>query len=159
MMVFTVPVTGGKEENEELNRYLRGNRVVSVDKQFCQQSDTAFWSFCVTVADNTPPAPSSATFGGDRKNKVDYREVLDDKAFSLFSHMRAVRKAMSTEQGLPAYTIFTDAELAEMTKLDALDEMSIGKIVGIGPRRAEKFGSELLKRLRTEATETGQQQY
>ena len=150
LMVFMVPATGGKEENEELNRYLRGNRVVSVDKQFCQQGDTAFWSFCVTVADNTPPTAAAASFGAERKGKVDYREVLDDESFALFSRLRAIRKTISTEQSLPAYTIFTDAELAEMTKLDTLDETTLGKIAGIGPRRAEKYGVELLRRLHAE---------
>ena len=34
MMFFTIPATGGKEENEEMNRYLRGSRVVSGDDRY-----------------------------------------------------------------------------------------------------------------------------
>ena len=155
MMVFTIPATGGKEENEEMNRYLRGSRVVSVEKQFYQQSNAAYWSFCVTVADNTPPSAANfPAYRNERHGKIDYREVLDDKAFALFCRLRVARKAISTERGVPAYTIFTDAELAEMTKTENLDITSISKISGIGPRRAEKFGGEILQRLQAEMAET-----
>lgn len=41
--VFTVPLLGGDEANEELNRYLRGQRVVSVDKEFCEVGGVGYW--------------------------------------------------------------------------------------------------------------------
>ena len=50
--MFTIPMLGGDEANEVLNRYLRGQRVVTIDKQFCIVGDMGYWTFCVTVADS-----------------------------------------------------------------------------------------------------------
>lgn len=145
--VFTVPMMGGDEANEELNRYLRGQRVVSVDKEFCIVGGAGYWTFCVTVADG-PVRPVSSP--GGRAEKVDYREVLDERSFAVFARLRAIRKLLAAEDAVPAYAVFTDAELAELSQVDPLDERSLAALPGIGSKRMEKYGREMLRRFHEE---------
>ncbi|MBQ6955980.1 MAG: HRDC domain-containing protein [Bacteroidales bacterium] len=149
--VFTVPMLGGEEANEELNRYLRGQHVVAIDKEFCIVGNAGYWTFCVTVADG-PARPAAAQ--GERREKVDYREVLDERSFAVFARLRNIRKQMAAEAAVPAYAIFTDAELADIAQLETLDEASLGQLQGIGTKRVEKYGREMLQRYYTEGQMT-----
>lgn len=142
--IFTVPMLGGDEEGEELNRFLRGQRVVAVDKEFCVVGGIGYWTFCVTVADAPSARPQVAP--GERREKVDYREVLDEHAFALFVRLRAIRKQLATEEAVPAYAVFTDAELAAIAQLEPLDEHGLSALPGIGSKRVEKYGREMLHR-------------
>ena len=53
--IFTIPLFGGEEAIEEMNKFLRGNKVVDISKSQVQQGDVAYWSFCVTFLLGTPP--------------------------------------------------------------------------------------------------------
>lgn len=46
--IFTIPCVESNESNEELNRFLRGNKIVNVEKQFYILNNQAYWTFCVT---------------------------------------------------------------------------------------------------------------
>ncbi|MGO2664816.1 DNA helicase RecQ [Mycetocola reblochoni] len=62
----------------------------------------------------------------------------------LFESLRQWRAGQAKEQGIPAYMVFTDATLRELSSrrpatLDALDGVS-----GIGASKRERYGQELL---------------
>ena len=59
LKIFTIPILGGEDDNEQMNRFLRANRVASIEKQFCIQGESAFWTFCVTCADGPLKPPQS----------------------------------------------------------------------------------------------------
>ena len=141
LKIFTIPIVDGEERNEELNRFLHSHRVVTVDKQFCMAGDLACWSFCVTYVDG--PAVVTPAKNGEQRERVDYREVLDAPTFAVFSRLRELRKMLAAEDAVPAYVVFTDAELAEISKLPSIDEKGILSIKGIGGVRAEKYGAKL----------------
>ena len=102
--IFTLPVVRGELEQEEMNKFLRGNRVVSIDKHFCQTEGMVCWTFCVLVAEgNLPVTPYTV----ERKEKVDYKEVLDEKSFAVFTELRMIRKQLANEDAVPAYAVFT----------------------------------------------------
>ncbi|MCP5535557.1 MAG: hypothetical protein H7A51_04885 [Akkermansiaceae bacterium] len=58
--VFTIPAGGG-EETEELNKFLRSHRVVSVDKHLVTEGGQPRWVFCVEYLEGK----------GGRKRKID----------------------------------------------------------------------------------------
>ena len=45
--LFSIPATGDLETEEELNRFLRSHRAVSVQKELVNNGDTPCWCFCV----------------------------------------------------------------------------------------------------------------
>ena len=123
------------DAEEEMNRFLRSAKVVSIDRQLVQPESC--WSFCVTYLDR------NTVSGCDHKEKVDYRSVLDESSFAVFSQLRAIRKHLAEVDAVPAYAVFTDAELAEMAKLSAINPENLRKINGIATKRMEKYGDAI----------------
>lgn len=149
--VFAVPVVGGEEAMERLNRFLRGHKVVQVDKELVRMGECAYWSFCITyllsnLSSGTPLFPYST----ERKEKIDYKEALDENHFKVFSQLRTIRKKIAEEDAVPAYAVFTDAELAALSRLDNLTEQEMLKVEGIGKKKVEKYGAALVAMIRKE---------
>ena len=95
----------------------------------------AYWSFCITYL------PNQNVQHQDKKEKVDYKEVLDENSFVRFTQLRSLRKILAEKDAVPAYAVFTDAELSLIAQLDEVNESSIKKIQGIGDKRMEKYGN------------------
>lgn len=49
---------------------------------------------------------------------------------------------------VPAYAVFTDAELAEMSRLNELTSQNVQKIEGIAEKRMNKYGVSLIEKYR-----------
>jgi superfamily II DNA helicase RecQ len=76
--------------------------------------------------------------------KVDYKEVLNEADFALFCTLRDVRKALSEKEAVPAYSIFTNEQLAAMVTQKAVTAASLETIPGVGAARVEKYGAAFL---------------
>lgn len=137
--VFTVPFYGGERQNEEMNVFLRTHKVVDIEQAFSQEHG---WTFCVKYVDSAAVVSADESHG--KKNKPDYKEILNEKQFAMFSELRKARKEIAAAEAIPAYAVFTDAELAEFTKLHALDEASMKKVAGVGSQRVANYGKRLI---------------
>lgn len=135
--IFTIPIVGGEEQNAELNIFLRSKKVLEVEQQMTQQSGCSFWSFSIKYLDDH-------AFSEREKPKVDYRKVLTETEFERFSKLRAIRKEISKEEDLPAYTIFTDEELAGIAKIELLTLAEMKSVKNIGEKKIEKYGQRFL---------------
>lgn len=147
--IFTVPLFDPEAETEALNRFLRTNKVVKVDKQLVECGNSACWTFCVQYL---LPQPAGAAPVGERREKVDYKTLLDENQFRVFSLLRKCRKAIADEEAIPAFAVFVDSELAEMSKLDGIDLKSLSAINGVGKQRVEKFGQRLIDKINEESS-------
>lgn len=127
-----------------MNAFLRSHKVLETTKSVIMQGDMAFWTFCVTYIDNAKP-DTQASF--EKKDKIDYKAVLDEAAFNRFSALRTVRKQLAEEDAVPAYAVFTDAELAELARLESLSTTTMKLVNGIGLKKVEKYGERLMKLL------------
>jgi len=131
-----IPANGQGAAKEELNRLLRGGRIASVRKEFVANAEDSFWAFCVEYLDGAVPTEKSR--GGP---KIDYKEVLSPEDFAIFCKLRDLRKAVAEKDAIPAYSIFTNEQLAAMVteKVDSL--AGLGTIAGVGAARVEKYGA------------------
>ena len=120
---------------EELNRFLRGHRVLSLDRQFHEGT----WSFCVTWLQGPIPEDNRPV------EKVDYKTVLDEKTFTLFSRLRLLRKSLAEKEGLPPYAVFTNEQLASIANARCAQPADLAKIQGVGPSRVDKYGAAVLE--------------
>lgn len=142
--VFTFPLQPSDEQTEEMNHFLRANKVVDVRKELALMDGNHMWTFCVTyIGGAKMQTLSNNGFQTPRQPKVDYREVLAPEIFERFSALRKLRKAIAEEEAVPAYAVFTDAELAEVAKLQSITEQSLRTVPGIGARKVEKYGAVL----------------
>jgi hypothetical protein len=89
--LFQVPVRDSEAAEEELNRFLRGHRVLSVDRRWVDLGTESFWSFCVDYLESAQSSASVARPGGETRAKVDYREVLNPEQFGAFVKLQELR--------------------------------------------------------------------
>ena len=134
--IFNIHI--GTEENmvEEMNHFLRAHKIIDIKKELGIFGNNSYWTFCITYMLDNKPIDSSRVNG-----KVDYKEMLDSETFERFTNLRKIRKQIAESEAVPAYAVFTDAELAEMAKLFPLTLAGIQKIPGIGKKKLEKYGN------------------
>ena len=70
---------------------------------------------------------------------------LDHQAQQRFDDLKAWRSEVAKEHGLPAYVIFQNATLAEMARQDPQDLDALAQISGVGAKKLEAYGTEILR--------------
>lgn len=141
--VFRVPISNPEDAQEELNAFLRGNRIVHVRSDLVNDKGGAAYAFLVEYVHG----------GGKQKQKggrVDYREVLPPEQFAVFARLREVRKRLAEEHGVPVYTVFTNEQLADIDRKPPTNAKDLSAVDGVGPARTEKFGTAILAVLRAD---------
>jgi ATP-dependent DNA helicase RecQ len=81
--------------------------------------------------------------GGGREKPAPI--ALDDDGQRRYAALKAWRAEVAREHNLPAYVVFHDATLAEMARDQpgSLDEL--GGISGVGAKKLEAYGREILR--------------
>lgn len=137
--LIAVPVIGGEALNEDLNAFLRSKKVIQMDHQLVNQPGGALWCFCIKYVEDY------SAFNKSRE-KVDYRQILDEASFQRFSTLRAIRKQLAESEGLPAFAIFSDEELAGLSKIESLTLASMKNVQGIGEKKVKKYGHHFIQK-------------
>lgn len=137
--VFTLPLQPNEEQTEELNHFLRANKVVDIKKELANLGGNSVWTFCIVYLETATKTTEANNFS--KGQKIDYREILPPDIFERFAALRKLRKAIAEKETVPAYAVFTDAELAEVAKLATITPDTLKSIPGIGQKKIEKYGS------------------
>ncbi len=66
---------------------------------------------------------------------------------ALLQHMREWRRRFARERGVPAFMILNDASLADLCRREPSNLSELMEVIGIGERKAESFGHEILSAL------------
>jgi ATP-dependent DNA helicase RecQ len=66
----------------------------------------------------------------------------------LFDRLRALRKRLADEQGLPPYVIFHDSTLREMAERRPATLQDFGRIRGIGEAKLARYGDRFIEAIR-----------
>jgi ATP-dependent DNA helicase RecQ len=66
----------------------------------------------------------------------------------LFEELRALRRELAAERGVPPYLIFSDASLRDMARLRPTSEAAFLQVKGVGEWKREAFGERFLDLLR-----------
>lgn len=143
---FTIPAMGADSaaSTEELNIFLRAHRILTVQRELVNCGTQSCWCCCVEYLENGKPTSETFSRTGTRE-KVDYRNVLSEADFARFRILRECRKAIAEADAVPAYAVFLDEHLAEMSKLAELTLPGMRKISGIGEKKAEKYGVRIIE--------------
>jgi superfamily II DNA helicase RecQ len=141
--IFRVPLSNWAWAEDELNAFLRGHRVLKVERRFVDDGENSFWCFCVDY--HEPRGGKEAFQGRPGKERIDYRELLGDQDFAIYAKLRDLRKQIAQEESIPVYLIFTNEQLAQMVCSKARSPAALAAIEGVGPARLEKCGARLLE--------------
>lgn len=150
--LFTLPAFAGNDVTEELNHFLRTVRVLEIQKEFVNSASGQYWVFCVTYLPMAGAVAGNVATQSERREKVDYKNVLSESEFEHFSALRKIRKQLAEEDAVPPFAVFTDAELAELARKEVLSPDAMRSINGIGKRKIEKYGvkmCEILEMMQT----------
>lgn len=136
--IFFVPHDDDGQAQDSLNSFIRAHRVIKTDRAAFPDG----WAFCVEWLEGKNNA---ATGFARNTGKVDYRDVLDSEAFSRFVKLREQRKEIADADGVKAYVVLTDAQLAEIAKLETPTVADMKKIEGVGESRIKLYAERLLE--------------
>jgi ATP-dependent DNA helicase RecQ len=64
-----------------------------------------------------------------------------------FLGLRALRKTLAAERGIPAYLVFNDATLQAMATENPDTETALAAITGVGPKKLAEYGEAFLQEL------------
>lgn len=91
--LFNIPISDTGSSLDEMNGFLRNNKVLDIGQEFVQSDRGSIWCFCVRYIDGA--LPSKSTTGSSAKTKIDYKEVLDEAIFIVFSKLCVFRKLIA----------------------------------------------------------------
>jgi superfamily II DNA helicase RecQ len=139
---FIIPIQAAEETSQALNQFLATNRILAVDRQFVADGANSAWAICVSFDDSGAVATPRATIG--KRGKVDFRDVLSAEEFAVFARLRALRKERAEAEGVPAYALFTNEQLAEIVQRRVASAAELRDVPGVGEARVEKYGAAFL---------------
>jgi ATP-dependent DNA helicase RecQ len=85
--------------------------------------------------------PVAAT--GPAKHSIG--EIACDEA--LFEKLRALRKRLADERGVPSYIIFSDVSLRQMARFYPISARDFSRISGIGEKKLQEFGEQFMREI------------
>lgn len=137
--LFTIPITDSGAFLEEMNRFLRANKVLEVENQFVSNERGASWCFCVKYLPSVPGYQKTENI------KKDFKSELSADVFKVFSNLREIRKQIAVEDAIPAYAVCTDQELAEIAALNEINENTLKSVKGFGDNKYKKYGQHFIQ--------------
>lgn len=143
---FLIPVRDNSAVESELNAFLCGHRILSVDRRWVDLGHDSFWSLCVDYLDGDQPTGDN---GRNRSRTKDYKEVLSPDDFSVFVKLRELRKEIAQAEAIPVYAVFTNEQLAKMVETRVKSTSDLEAIAGVGDARIGKYGDRFLTCLQT----------
>ncbi|MFN2377530.1 MAG: DNA helicase RecQ [Candidatus Binatia bacterium] len=98
------------------------------------------------LAEKGTPAPTAARPARGRAGDI----VCDE---TLFEKLKALRRSLADELGVPAYIVFGDVTLREMARDLPTTRAALSGITGVGAKKLEQFGDAFLAEIRGYAQE------
>jgi ATP-dependent DNA helicase RecQ len=123
--------------NEQSWRVLRGELSVSVARAVKPGRAAAAGVAAAGVAAAGVAAGSHASGGG-----------VSGGGAALFERLRALRKRLADENGVPPYVIFHDATLRAMAQLMPLDLDRFASLPGVGQAKLARYGERFIAAVR-----------
>jgi len=115
---------------------------------------------CTHLSSPAPPAEATRTTLNARtcaqeapdKERRRANALAAEPVRALFDRLKALRRELASAQGVPAYVIFSDATLLEMSERQPCNEGELLEINGVGPKKLAAYGSRFLQELRAATT-------
>ena len=80
-----------------------------------------------------------------RGQKAQGENPIDDP---MFEALRACRRALAQEAGVPPYVIFHDSTLREMAAARPTSRDGLSEISGVGARKLDAYGDRFIETIR-----------
>ncbi len=143
---FFIPIADDREAIDECNRFLRAVKVLELERECISEKGVVGWSILIHYLQTEAKSTKS------KKAKIDYKEVLSDEDFLIFSELRKKRKLLAEADGVPVYSVFTNEQLAEIARSKITTVAALSAVEGVGEAKLKKY-SDILAVVTTLHTE------
>ncbi len=96
-------------------------------------------------------APKASGKGRAARAAVAAGVEPDSEEDALFDALRALRKKIATEHGVPPYVVFNDASLRAMARQKPTDQDAFAAIPGVGAKKLDEYGWDFTALIREHA--------
>ncbi len=138
--VFVLPFQPGTGcfEEDPVNRFMFGKKVLAVQAHFFVQGGQPYWTVLLDYDEILSPQEAGAP---EVKGLNEWQRILYQK-------LREWRKSKAEEQGIPGYLVATNGELQKVVTEapDSLEKLK--SIRGFGSKKVERYGTELVEMVR-----------
>ena len=108
----------------------------------CSACDNCAPVPALPVLTKATPIPVPAS---EKSSKRRRDEAVNSPHPELFRRLQALRKRLADDEGVPAYVVFWDSMLLDMTSSLPRDEQRFRAIKGIGPAKLAKYGAQFIQ--------------
>lgn len=150
---FNVPCEGGEPE-KRLNAFLCQHAILKVEQSLVSGAGAVFWAYAVHYDDAGESRPGRTEV--PREERVDYRDLLSEDAFALYVKLKEWRRVRAEKEALPPFAVFTNAVLSDIAQEKPGSLSALQKVRGVGEKKAEKYGEDVLKVIQPPSPEGAQ---
>ncbi len=144
---FHILALDPEQQTAVLNRFLQKHPIHSIERRFVEDGSNSFWSICIGVMGTVDEGDSATKRDQKQRNKVDYYAELGPELFAIYDRLRQKRNEIAKGEGVPAYAIFTNEQLAAMARMEQRTISALAAIDGIGEKRLKRYGEIFLSLL------------
>lgn len=145
--LFTLQIPNDGFAEDELNRFLGSHRILAVQRQFVAVPDgtclAVVVDYSASNADDGVHGTTQPSRGASQPS-VDYRDLLPPAQFALYDKLRVVRKTLADRDKVKPFVVASNAQLAEISKIEAKSLADLEKVPGFGASRIKTYGQALL---------------
>ncbi len=133
---FIISANNYQEKEKELNNFLQNSVVLAVKEEFTMLESLPVWMFCIEYISQNIESTASVVV----REKTDFKSILDEEEYSVFLKLKEIRKRIATEDAVPAYAVFTNEELVEISKMKSISLDKFRDNPLLNKKRVEKYG-------------------
>ena len=79
--LFTIPIGDSGAALQEINTFLRANKILELENHLVNNQNGTYWCFCIRYIERTFNQST------EKKQRIDYRKVLDEQTFKKFAKL------------------------------------------------------------------------
>lgn len=140
---FTIPVKDTREAEEEMNRFLRSVRIITVQRELLMNGENSCWLVSAEYQTGTAETSGGKTAAAG-KEKIDYREALSPEDFAIYARLREWRKRTAEKEGVQLYAVFTNKQMAAIAEKRIAAKNGLRELTGVGDARVQKYGDDVI---------------
>ncbi|MCM0604472.1 MAG: HRDC domain-containing protein [Xanthomonadaceae bacterium] len=139
----------GEFDDSSIQAFSRDKEVLQITDHLLIRNEIPYLILIIKYYPFRKEAQKSITppQGGDEKKRVkeEWKKDLNDSDMVLFNQLRDWRAERCKKDGVPPYLIFTNMQLAAITKSRPQSPADLGRVDGVGTGKIERYAEDVLK--------------
>lgn len=131
-----------KHDENKLNNFLTTVNVIKIANHVLTSEQGNYWSIIVFYDDVLPIEPDDIS--RSEKHPAFNPSTLNPEELNRYEALRIWRADTAAKNNFPNYIVASNAQLGEIAKLNPSEKEALNKIKGLGERKVNKYGDEII---------------